>query len=698
MFTRFARAHGLLLLSVFALLFSGIVVAAEQSRSGKNSPKTPPPKEVTLEEAVLSMLSKSPQDGESSGQKGHDDSSGVKRVGEDTPKDNAVHQDDGGDNQATTSVPSPIGVEVRDPKTYKYWSFLPAAIAILIAIFARQVVPALVVGVFVGAYMLVPCEPAGSIYAQMSGVVAGFRMAAEKYVLGSALDSDHMTIIMFTLIIGFTVGVIGRNGGTAGMVRVITGKTESARRGALTAWFAGLVVFFDDYANTMIIGPTMAPIFDRVRISRAKLAYIIDSTAAPVASLAVIGTWVGAEIGFIDAGLDKLAVAGTPGFLDGVSGMSAFLNSLAYRFYPILALVLVFLVAATGRDFGPMRKSQSRCAGDAGKPQTQASALAAEVERSDKSSGRWWLGFVPVAFLVGATLVILAISGSQSEKTVAAMNAVTADGSSAWDVLPLWEKASILIGNAKSYLAIFYGAILSAFVAVILTLIARTCAVHEAVDAGLNGMSRMFPAVVILVLAWAISSVSKDLELGAIAGDYLRQAHFAPHFIPLAVFVSSAVISFATGTSWATMGILCPVTVSIVAGLASKEIAAGAMTNPQALTLFYEAVGSVLAGSIFGDHCSPISDTTVLSSIASGCPHEEHVWTQLPYALLTALVAIGASEVVCDGYNQPWYVGLAAGTATLVLIVFVLGRKPKVRLDLDVVRVKPPPQTEMEMS
>ncbi len=625
----------------------------------------------------------------------------VEKVDEDVP---AAAQGQGDPVDAVVDQPvEEAAVEAvvvsgpKDPTSYTWLVFLPAAVAILFAVFARQVVPALVIGVLVGAYMLVPCQAAGNAYAQMSYVVAGARLAAEHYVMGAAMDSDHMMIMMFTLIIGFTVGVIARNGGTAGMVKVIAGKTESPRRGALTAWFAGLVVFFDDYANTMIVGPTMAPIFDRVRVSRAKLAYIVDSTAAPVASLAIIGTWVGAEIGFIDDGLTQIAAAGTPGFLDGVSGMSAFLNSLAYRFYPILALVMVFLVSLTGRDFGPMRKSQNKCVSDASKPATQASALSQEVARSNEPVATWWLGLVPVGVLVVATMVILWISGSGAEKTVTAMNAVGADGSSTWDAMPLWEKGSVLIGNANSYLAIFYGAILSAFVAIVVTLIARTCAVREAIDAGLNGMSRMFPAIVVLILAWSISSVSTDLKLGDIAGAYLKDANFSLQLIPVAVFLASAVISFSTGTSWATMGILCPVTVSIVAGLASKEIAAGTMAGPEALTLFYQAVGSVLAGSIFGDHCSPISDTTVLSSIASGCPHEEHVWTQLPYALVTAVVAIAASEVVCEMYDQPWYVGIAAGTATLTLIVFAIGRKPKPRLDLNVVHVQPPSPIDMPM-
>ena len=555
----------------------------------------------------------------------------------------------------------------KDPTTYGIWVLLPALVAIVLAIFTRQVVPALVAGVLVGAFMMVPCLRSDHAFSETNSLLAGIRLAAEHYVLGAIVDTTsgfgHARIMMFTLIIGFAVGVIGRNGGTAGMVKLVAGKTESPRRGALTAWFAGLVVFFDDYANTMIVGPTMAPIFDRLKISRAKLAYIVDSTAAPVASLAIIGTWVGAEISYIDNGLMQLAAAGTPGFLDGVSGMSAFISSLPYRFYPLLALFLVFLVAVTGRDFGPMKKAQDRCVSQPG----SLTAIASPASDVDQvASPRWWLGVVPIFTLVAVTLIVMVGSG-RAALDPAALSAAE---------LPLWEKASMIIGAADSYVAIFYGAIASSFIAIGLTLAVRACPVKDAVDAGLEGMAKMFPALVVLVLAWAISQVSQDLQLGAIVGGYLEGSGLSVHMIPVAVFVCSALVSFATGSSWATMGILCPITVTITANMAAS------LPPEQALVVFYQAVGSVLAGSIFGDHCSPISDTTVLSSIASGCPHEEHVWTQLPYAVITALVGIAASVIICDIYAQPWYYGLGAGAIVLFLIVMIAGRPPKPRLDL----------------
>ena len=559
----------------------------------------------------------------------------------------------------------------KDPKDYGWLVMAPAIVAILLAVVTRQVVLALVVGVVAGAYMLAPCLPPASPYADAPSVVGGFRLAAEKYVIGAIheppdQDAAHIKIMVFTLVIGFMVGVIGRNGGTAGLVRVVAGRTESPRRSGLTAWAAGLVVFFDDYANTMIVGPTMRSVFDRVKLSRAKLAYIVDSTAAPVASLALIGTWVGAEIGFIQVGLDKISADTAPEFLLNeqgkmIEGMQAFIASLPYRFYPILALFLVFVIAWTRRDFGPMKRAEAQAqTGKEDRPYESAATDSGSND-ADQPTPRWWLGLLPVLVLVGATIAILAITGYS-----------TADGESVMQQSkPWWEKAQEILKAGDSYLSIFYGAILSALVAVVLTAISRSCRVRDAADAGLNGMARMFPAIAILILAWALSAVEQDLQLGKVVGGYLQAAEFPAVWMPLSVFLCAAVVSFATGSSWGTMGILCPITVTVTAKLA------GGLPAEQGLPLFYAAVGSVLAGAIFGDHCSPISDTTVLSSIAAGCRHESHVWTQLPYALVTAIVAMGLGDVLCSVYHQPWYYGLVAGALVLLLIVFVFGRRPQ---------------------
>jgi len=586
---------------------------------------------------------------------------------------------------STEGAPEPAPSTERipmSPKRYGLFVLLPALIAILLAIFTRQVVPAIFVGLLVGAYMIVPCLANSDPLAGQSSLIAGFRLAVERYILDVVTDSSKMKIIIFTLMIGFTVGVIGANGGTAGMVKLVAGKTESPRRGALTAWFAGLIVFFDDYANTMIIGPTMQSVFDKVKLSRAKLAYIVDSTAAPVASLAIVGTWVGMEIGYINEGLAKVAAAGAPEFLmtdsgHVIGGMHAFIYSLPYRFYPILALFLVFLTAITGRDFGPMKRSESRAISKAAAPPVLATEHGEPGRRSDDPQPRWWLGLVPVLVLVVVTLTVLVLSGYHDERTVAAMTKQRPDGSLAWPFEPFWERTSTIIGYGDSYLSIYYGAFLSAVTAIVLTLLSKAGSVRRAAEAGLEGMARMFPAIVILVLAWALSGVQTHLELGGIVTDRLKYAGYPAQWLPLSVFISSALISFATGSSWGTIGILCPATIEIAVGLIAPD---ASLDTAAARNLFYASVGSVLAGSVFGDHCSPISDTTVLSSIASGCPHEEHVWTQIPYAVVAAIAAMGLGDVLCSGYKHPWYLGLGAGAAFLLLFIFVIGRKPKADL------------------
>ena len=577
------------------------------------------------------------------------------------------------DTSDEAAAPAPTGPSgPKDPGTYYgLATIIPAVVAILLAIFTRQVVPALVVGVLVAAYMMVPCLPASDPFIGGNTAIVGLRLAAEKYALGALTDLDKMKIIVFTLVIGFMVGVIGRNGGTEGMVHLVAGESRSRRRGALTAWFAGLVVFFDDYANTMIVGPTMAPVFDRLKLSRAKLAYIVDSTAAPVASLALIGTWVGAEVSYISLGLDKFDGNTAPAFLltesgNVLSGMTAFISSLPYRFYPILALLLVLLVALTGRDFGPMKRAERRTLSQIDSDGKTSSATATA---STKKKPKWWLGFTPVLVLVAVTICVLVATGVNNSATVEAMQAVDATGAKEWMARPWWGRAATVIGNADSYISIFYGAIVSAIVAVLLTIFARTCPTRDAVDAGLEGMSRILPAIVILVLAWSLSSALGDLKLGEVVADRLNEAQFNPTLLPLAVFTCAAGISFATGSSWTTMGILCPVTVGVGARLMAD------LDPVVAVNLFYASIGSVLAGSVFGDHCSPISDTTVLSSLASGCRHEEHVWTQLPYAVITAVAAMGLGDVMCSYYHQPWYYGLGAGAIFLLLWIYIVGRR-----------------------
>ncbi len=536
------------------------------------------------------------------------------------------------------------------PESYGGWVLLPALVAIVCAILTRQVIPSLLFGVLVGAFMLLRLDASAPTGA--GGMFIGTVVSAiEKYIIGALVDSDRMKIVVFTLTIGGMVGVVGATGGTRALVALVARRASNRKRGQATAWLAGLVVFFDDYANTMIVGPTMQPICDRLKISRAKLAYIVDSTAAPVASIALVGTWVGTELGYIGDGLKDVAANGTPSFLAGVDAWNAFLNSIPHRYYAILAIVMVILVAFTGRDFGAMHRHEQSSA---------ESETVTETEAAGNARWLWLLAGLPILILVAVTGIVLLYPGWQviSQARLAGQE---------WTFKMLFE-------GADSYNAILYGALASVTAAIALGIFSRQATFKTTMDAMMEGMGRMFPAIVVLVLAWALSSAAQDLHVGEVVSTWLNQKGFSIYWLPLAVFVSAAGVSFATGTSWGTMGILCPMVVRIAAELG------GAAPADEALNLFYASVGSVLAGAIFGDHCSPISDTTVLSSIASGCSLEDHVWTQIPYALVVAVVSMLTGNILCSWAGLSPWLGLAIGIIVIWIILRLIGSHPRPEL------------------
>ncbi len=548
---------------------------------------------------------------------------------------------------------------VKSPDTYGLWVLLPALSAIGLAVITRRVMPALAVGVLVASYMLVPCLTPEQRYGTANTVVGTVRVALQTFVWDSALlgrsgaaeiDTSHLQILLFTSLIAAMVGIIGAGGGTRALVDVIARRASSRRGGQAIAWAAGLVVFFDDYANTMIVGPTMQPIFDRLKLSRAKLAYIVDSTAAPVASIALVGTWLGAEIGFIQVGMEGLAQGDSvPGFLAGVTAWQAFLYSIPHRYYAIFAIVMVLLIAVSGRDFGPMRKAERQASQQAEPGRVDIS----EPETGNRGS-RWWQAGIPILALITVTLGTLFGTG--------------------WVGVESGQPRSFVnvLSNADAYGSILYGATASVSLALVLSLSAGAISLVGVVRAMVRGVRRVVPALVILVLAWALSSASQALHLGEIATRYLMEANFEAAWLPLCVFLSAAVVSFATGTSWGTMGILCPVVVTVAARLAAD------LPADRALDLFYASVGGVLAGAIFGDHCSPISDTTVLSAIASGCTLESHVWTQLPYAVTVALAGVVFGDLLSAHFGVHWSIGLVLGIVALFVVVRVVGQVGRV--------------------
>ena len=572
-------------------------------------------------------------------------------------------------SQAAASQNAVAEKTPADPaRFYGAWVLLPPLVTIVLAVLLRQVIPALAIGIFIGAYMMLPCLPTVETFG--GGIIGGLRLGLERYYLNAiatldtgtgGIDFRHLKNIMFTLMIGGMVGIVAANGGTRAAVERIARWASTRERCQLSTWVAGMLVFFDDYASAMIVGPSMRPMMDRQKVSRAKLAYIVDSTAAPISSLALVATWVGAEISYIQQGLDQVRDVAEPAFLQGITAYGAFLWSIPFRFYAILALVMVFIVGWLGRDFGPMLKAEQEA------QQSPPPDDVPAVHGTTPATGRAWYALVPVLVLVCLTLSLLFVTGWPEEGL---------DSLPVAAGMPYWlSVATGILKNADAYNAIFYGAFTALMLALIISLATRSLTLTQSVEAATGVMSRMLPTIIILTMAWAISSVMGDLQLGRVAVNLLQAGNFDARWLPLLIFVSSCIVSFATGTSWGTMGILCPATITISAHLMNE------MPVADALTLFHASVGSVLAGSVFGDHCSPISDTTVLSSLASECSLEKHVWTQIPYAVVVAVVSCLSGEVFCREFDQPAWVGLLIGAAALFAIMLTIGRKPRVTIE-----------------
>ncbi|MCH8865682.1 MAG: Na+/H+ antiporter NhaC family protein [Proteobacteria bacterium] len=522
----------------------------------------------------------------------------------------------------------------KDLRILPGWmSLMPAFIAIGVALMLRNVVPALLLGLWLGATALQSFSPLGAL----QGLMDTFAV----FIVNALADPDHAAIIAFSMMIGGMVGIITRNGGMASVVRLVVSRAKTAVGGQVAVWFMGLMIFFDDYANTLVVGNTARPITDHLKISREKLAYIVDSTAAPVVCIALITTWIGYEVSLIDEalqGIDELA---------GVSAYSVFLHSIPYSFYPILAVMFVLAVATTGRDMGPMYAAEVRARKGQVKPDQSGEdmpALAGDtLEPKANVPLRAANAFVPIMVLVVGLGVGLYITG---------------EGETIMDI----------IGSSDPYKAMMWASFAGALAAAGMSISQRILSTHETVDAWYGGARATLFGMIVLILAWSMSAVTMDLNakgyLITVLGDSLPLV-----LVPAIVFVLAAITAFATGTSWGTMGILMP----LIIPLAWAVMTVNGMANPDGMHILYSSVACSLAGAVWGDHCSPISDTTVLSSIASGCDHIEHVRTQMPYALLVGAIAILFGTIPSGFGVSPW-VSLIVGAAILYGLLRYFGR------------------------
>ncbi len=535
-----------------------------------------------------------------------------------------------------------------ETRVFPGWiSLLPPLLAIVLALVFKEVVTSLFLGVWLGGFFIAGLNP-----------FTGTMRAIDTFITPVLVDYDHAAILVFSFLLGGMVGVISKSGGTRGIVEAVRPLATTPRRAQLATYLSGLAIFFDDYANTLIVGNTMRPITDRMKVSREKLAYIVDSTAAPVAAIVFVSTWVGFEISLIADGLEAAAAQSgtTPeaaAALTSANAFTIFIHSIPYLFYPLLALLMVGLIVFLQRDFGPMLKAERRASRGEGLHREGAMLMSEagsdKMEPVEGAPLRWYNAVLPVLTVVFVVLAGLYFQGRSN---------LGRPGT-------LWE----VFGEASPFDALLWGSLAGCIVAIVLAVGQRILSMHQAIDGLVGGMRAMFLAGIILVLAWSLGSVTEALGTAPYISGLL-EGNLPAQLLPALVFVTAASIAFATGTSWGTMGILLPIVIPLA-------VALGGTAEPEAGTAYVILIGStasVLAGSIFGDHCSPISDTTVMSSMASACDHVDHVRTQLPYALVVGVVGIAIGNIP-TAYGFPVWVSLVLGAAFLFALLRFYGKK-----------------------
>ena len=530
----------------------------------------------------------------------------------------------------------------------QWMSVLPPLIAIFIALLFKEVFSALFLGIFSGTFII-------SLYGGdgfFTAILHAIQRIVDTYILQSLNDSGHLSIIVFSMLIGAMVNLITRNGGMQGIVKHLSKYASSPRSGQFITWLLGVVIFFDDYANTLVVGNTMRPVADKLKISREKLSYIVDSTAAPIAAIAFVTTWIGAELSYIQDGINTLGLSETP--------YNVFLHSLKYAFYPILALLFIVMLIWRNRDYGSMyhAEKKARLRGNDISDDDEAT-FSNKLNDLDPEKGikiRAYNALIPVLVVVLGTITGLVVTGLESNP---------------WDSAQGFARnLSDVIGASDSYRALLWSSMGGVLTAVVLTVGGRILTMKKAVDSLINGFRTMLTAILILIMAWSIALITKHMHTADFISRIIIEVSLPPVLVPALTFILAALVAFSTGTSWGTMAILYPLVLP-ASWLITKE---AGMEYQQAMNIFHIVVSTVLAGSVLGDHCSPISDTTILSSLASSCNHIQHVRTQLPYALTVGGVAVFIG-IIPAAMGVPVWILFILSLIVLFLIIQLFGKK-----------------------
>lgn len=498
------------------------------------------------------------------------------------------------------------------------WSVLPALIALILAIVTRKVIISLSIGIIFGAFMLTNSNFLDALTYIKNSVVSLVYKGAEE-----GLNANNVNIILFLLLLGVLTSLLSISGSNQAFANWAQKKVKGKRGAKLMA--AGLVffTFIDDYFHSLAVGAIARPVTDKFRVSRAKLAYILDSTAAPMCVLMPISSW-GAYIITLIAGL--LATHSITGY----SPLGAFMTMSAMNFYAIFSMIMVFIVAYFSFDIGSMNRFER-----------QAEELAEVEDEQIETKGQVRDLILPILTLIIATVAMMMKTGADA----------LAEAGNTFSVLGAFENTTVGI-------SLVVGGIAGLVVATICIMASGNISLKNYIRAYGLGVKMMSGAITILFFAWTINGVVSDMQTGKYLSGLVGE-HIAAGFLPAILFVLAAAMAFSTGTSWGTFGIMLPI--------------GAAMAVHSDPALIIPCLSAVMAGAVCGDHCSPVSDTTILSSTGAQCNHMDHVISQLPYALLVAAASIVGYLVL--GFTQSAILGFITTAVVIAVLIFIFKAK-----------------------
>ena len=485
-----------------------------------------------------------------------------------------------------------------------FWSLVPPAVAIILALITKEAYSSLFIGIAVGGFLYSQGNPLGAL-----------EHVAGDGIIGSLADSYNAGILVFLVILGIMVVLMNKTGGSAAFGRWAAKNIKSKTAAQIATIVLGILIFIDDYFNCLTVGSVMRPVTDEAKISRAKLAYLIDATAAPICIIAPVSSWAAAVSGYVEEG----------------NGFQVFIQAIPYNFYAILTVVMMFTLIVLKFEYGPMKKYNFSA--DSGDLFGGMNPYVNEKETDVNSRGRVIDLVFPIIVLIIACVLGLMYSGGALE------------GAGLIDAF----------SNADASVGLMYGGIVALLITVIYYLCRRLVSWKECFEAFPEGFKSMVPAILILTFAWTLKSMTSSLGSSEFVESIMANAGALQNFLPAIVFIIACVIAFATGTSWGTFGILIPITLIAVP-----------LSNPLGII----CVSSAMAGAVCGDHCSPISDTTIMASAGAQCEHVTHVSTQLPYAITVA--AVSFVSYVIAGFVHQAYIVLPIAIVLMVAVLVVI--------------------------